>query len=73
MLGSWNKSVGDGKNMGSEFSQRVGINELAESIMAFNFGVCVNQLSDTQNQYIVHQHFEESMCGKYPGKPITVN
>jgi len=36
MLGSWNKSVGGGKNMGSELAQRVGINELAESIMAFN-------------------------------------
>ena len=73
MLGSWNKSVGDGKNMGSEFTQRVEINELAESIMDFNFGVCVNQLSDTQNQFIVHQHFEESMHGKHLGKPITVN
>ena len=73
MLGSWNKSVGDGKNMGSEFAQRVEINELAESIMDFNFGVRVNQLSDTQNQFIVHQHFEESMRGKHLGKPITVN
>ena len=42
MLGSWNKSVGDGKNMGSEFAQRVEINELAKSIMNFNFGVHVN-------------------------------
>lgn len=36
MLGSWNKSAGGGKNMGSELAQRVAINELAESIMAFN-------------------------------------
>ena len=49
------------------------VNNLEESIMAFNFGVHVNQLSDTQNQFIVHRHFEESMRGKYPGKPITVN
>ena len=28
MLGSWNKSVDDGKNMGSEFAQRVEINEV---------------------------------------------
>ncbi|XP_010525113.1 PREDICTED: probable mitochondrial-processing peptidase subunit beta, mitochondrial [Tarenaya hassleriana] len=36
MLGSWNKSVGGGKHMGSELAQRVAINEVAESIMAFN-------------------------------------
>ncbi|CAL1408564.1 unnamed protein product [Linum trigynum] len=36
MLGSWNKSAGGGKHMGSELAQRVGINELAESVMAFN-------------------------------------
>lgn len=36
MLGSWNKSAGGGKNTGSELAQRVAINELAESIMAFN-------------------------------------
>uniref|UniRef100_A0A0D6R720 mitochondrial processing peptidase n=1 Tax=Araucaria cunninghamii TaxID=56994 RepID=A0A0D6R720_ARACU len=36
MLGSWNKSVGGGKHMGSGLAQRVAINELAESIMAFN-------------------------------------
>ncbi|KAL2532043.1 putative mitochondrial-processing peptidase subunit beta [Abeliophyllum distichum] len=35
MLGSWNKSAG-GKHMGSELAQRVGINEIAESMMAFN-------------------------------------
>ena len=46
---------------------------VAESIMDFNFGVRVNQLSDTQNQFIVHQHFEESMRGKHLRKPITVN
>ncbi|GAB4831730.1 hypothetical protein Ancab_005742 [Ancistrocladus abbreviatus] len=36
MLGSWNKSAGGGKHMGSELAQRVGINEIAESVMAFN-------------------------------------
>ncbi|KAG2380965.1 mitochondrial-processing peptidase subunit beta [Vigna angularis] len=36
MLGSWNKSTGGGKHMGSGLAQRVGINEIAESIMAFN-------------------------------------
>ncbi|KAH0753566.1 hypothetical protein KY290_023836 [Solanum tuberosum] len=36
MLGSWNKSSGGGKHMGSELVQRVAINELAESVMAFN-------------------------------------
>ncbi|KAK7373565.1 hypothetical protein VNO80_06980 [Phaseolus coccineus] len=36
MLGSWNKAAGGGKHMGSELAQRVGINEVAESIMAFN-------------------------------------
>uniref|UniRef100_A0ACD5X2Z0 Uncharacterized protein n=2 Tax=Avena sativa TaxID=4498 RepID=A0ACD5X2Z0_AVESA len=36
MLGSWNKSAGGGKHMGSELVQRVAINEIAESIMAFN-------------------------------------
>ncbi|CAN0857861.1 Probable mitochondrial-processing peptidase subunit beta, mitochondrial [Linum grandiflorum] len=36
MLGSWNKSVGGGKHMGSELVQRVSVNELAESVMAFN-------------------------------------
>ncbi|KAL3813454.1 hypothetical protein ACJIZ3_014722 [Penstemon smallii] len=36
MLGSWNKSSGGGKHMGSELAQRVGINEIAESMMAFN-------------------------------------
>ncbi|KAI8548423.1 hypothetical protein RHMOL_Rhmol07G0272700 [Rhododendron molle] len=36
MLGSWNKNAGGGKYMGSELAQRVGINEIAESMMAFN-------------------------------------
>ncbi|KAJ7971053.1 Mitochondrial processing peptidase beta subunit [Quillaja saponaria] len=36
MLGSWNKTAGGGKHMGSELAQRVGINEIAESMMAFN-------------------------------------
>ncbi|GAA0168745.1 metalloprotease [Lithospermum erythrorhizon] len=36
MLGSWNKSASGGKHMGSELAQRVSINELAESMMAFN-------------------------------------
>ncbi|XP_010259364.1 PREDICTED: probable mitochondrial-processing peptidase subunit beta, mitochondrial [Nelumbo nucifera] len=36
MLGSWNKNVGGGKHMGSELAQRVAINEIAESMMAFN-------------------------------------
>ncbi|GMH15700.1 hypothetical protein Nepgr_017541 [Nepenthes gracilis] len=36
MLGSWNKNAGGGKHMGSELVQRVGINEIAESMMTFN-------------------------------------
>ncbi|KAM7268291.1 hypothetical protein ACFE04_010457 [Oxalis oulophora] len=36
MLGSWSKSAGGGKHMGSELAQRVGINEIAESVMSFN-------------------------------------
>lgn len=36
MLGSWNKNMGGGKHMGSELVQRVGINEIAESMTAFN-------------------------------------
>ncbi|KAJ6371251.1 hypothetical protein OIU77_001702 [Salix suchowensis] len=36
LLGSWNKSAGGGKHMGSELAQRVGIDEIAESMMAFN-------------------------------------
>ncbi|CAI9777416.1 unnamed protein product [Fraxinus pennsylvanica] len=36
LLGSWNKNAGGGKHMGSELAQRVGINEIAESMMAFN-------------------------------------
>ncbi|RID64684.1 hypothetical protein BRARA_E03603 [Brassica rapa] len=36
MLGSWNKNVGGGKHMGSALTQRVAVNEIAESIMAFN-------------------------------------
>ncbi|KAJ0981990.1 hypothetical protein J5N97_010245 [Dioscorea zingiberensis] len=36
MLGSWNKSAGGGKHMGSELAQRCAINEIAESMMAFN-------------------------------------
>ncbi|CAE5965816.1 unnamed protein product [Arabidopsis arenosa] len=36
MLGSWNKNVGGGKHVGSDLTQRVAINEIAESIMAFN-------------------------------------
>ncbi|XP_028122912.1 pentatricopeptide repeat-containing protein At1g62914, mitochondrial-like [Camellia sinensis] len=36
MLGSWNKNAGGGKHMGSELAQRVGINEIAENMMAFN-------------------------------------
>lgn len=36
MLGSWSSSDGGGKHAGSELVQRVAINEIAESIMAFN-------------------------------------
>ncbi|KAL6498571.1 hypothetical protein OROHE_026512 [Orobanche hederae] len=36
MLGTWNKYAGGGKHMGSELAQRVGINEIAESMKAFN-------------------------------------
>ncbi|XP_068656814.1 probable mitochondrial-processing peptidase subunit beta, mitochondrial [Aristolochia californica] len=36
MLGSWNKNAGGGKHMGSELVQRISINEIAESMMAFN-------------------------------------
>ncbi|GMI99277.1 hypothetical protein like AT3G02090 [Hibiscus trionum] len=36
MLGSWSKSAGGGKHMGSELAQRVCVNEIAESMMAFN-------------------------------------
>ncbi len=36
MLGAWSKTAGGGKHMGSELAQRIGINELAESMMAFN-------------------------------------
>ncbi|MBA0857245.1 hypothetical protein Goshw_009413 [Gossypium schwendimanii] len=36
MLGSWSKNAGGGKHMGSDLAQRVGINEIAESMMAFN-------------------------------------
>ncbi|XP_074279544.1 putative mitochondrial-processing peptidase subunit beta, mitochondrial [Silene latifolia] len=36
MLGSWDKSVGGGKHVGSGLVQRVSINEIAESIMTFN-------------------------------------
>lgn len=36
MLGSWNKNTGGGKHMGSELAQRVAINDIAESMMAFN-------------------------------------
>jgi processing peptidase subunit beta len=36
MLGSWSKAAGGGKHMGSELAQRVGINEIAESVMSFN-------------------------------------
>ncbi|KAF5457664.1 hypothetical protein F2P56_021750 [Juglans regia] len=36
MLGSWNKSASGGKHMGSNLVQRIGINEIAESMMSFN-------------------------------------
>jgi processing peptidase subunit beta len=36
MLGSWNKNAGGGKHMGSELVQRAAINDIAESVMAFN-------------------------------------
>ncbi|XP_078164183.1 insulinase (Peptidase family M16) protein [Carex rostrata] len=36
MLGSWSKSAGGGKHAGSELVQRVAINDIAESVMAFN-------------------------------------
>ncbi|GLT36219.1 hypothetical protein SLA2020_106130 [Shorea laevis] len=36
MLGSWNKNVVGGKHTGPELAQRVAINEIAESMMAFN-------------------------------------
>ncbi|KAL3680175.1 hypothetical protein R1sor_023131 [Riccia sorocarpa] len=36
MLGSWNKSAGAGKHMGSEMAQKIAANDLAENVMAFN-------------------------------------
>ncbi|GLU11004.1 hypothetical protein SLE2022_277770 [Rubroshorea leprosula] len=36
MLGSWNKNALGGKHMGSELAQRVSIDEIAESMSAFN-------------------------------------
>ncbi|XP_078437295.1 insulinase (Peptidase family M16) protein [Wolffia australiana] len=36
MLGSWSKNAGGGKHAGSELVQRVAINDIADSIMAFN-------------------------------------
>ncbi|GER31310.1 mitochondrial processing peptidase [Striga asiatica] len=36
MLGSWNKNVSGGKHMGPELAQKIAINEIAESFMAFN-------------------------------------
>ncbi|GLT54853.1 hypothetical protein SLA2020_280160 [Shorea laevis] len=36
MLGSWNKSATGGKHMGSDLAQKIGIDELAESMMSFN-------------------------------------
>ncbi|XP_057494052.1 probable mitochondrial-processing peptidase subunit beta, mitochondrial isoform X1 [Actinidia eriantha] len=36
LLGSWTKNAGGGKHTGSELAQRVAINEIAESLMAFN-------------------------------------
>ncbi|KAH9568215.1 hypothetical protein CY35_03G066000 [Sphagnum magellanicum] len=36
MLGAWSKNAGAGKHMGSELAQKIGANDLAESVMAFN-------------------------------------
>ncbi|CAA0830016.1 Probable mitochondrial-processing peptidase subunit beta [Striga hermonthica] len=36
MLGSWNKNASGGKHMGPELAQKIAINEIAESFMAFN-------------------------------------
>ncbi|XP_059648788.1 probable mitochondrial-processing peptidase subunit beta, mitochondrial [Cornus florida] len=36
MLGAWDKKAGGGKHAGPELVQRVAINEIAESMMAFN-------------------------------------
>ncbi|XP_059449707.1 probable mitochondrial-processing peptidase subunit beta, mitochondrial [Corylus avellana] len=36
MLGPWTKSASGGKHMGSELAQRIGINEIAETMISFN-------------------------------------
>ncbi|CAK9232449.1 unnamed protein product [Sphagnum troendelagicum] len=36
MLGAWNKNAVVGKHAGSEMAQKIGANNLAESVMAFN-------------------------------------
>ncbi|KAL3643878.1 hypothetical protein CASFOL_011810 [Castilleja foliolosa] len=36
MLGSWNKNAIGGKHIGPELAQRVGINQIADNMMAFN-------------------------------------
>jgi processing peptidase subunit beta len=36
MLGTWNKNAVVGKHAGSEMAQKIGSNNLAESVMAFN-------------------------------------
>ncbi|WOH07877.1 hypothetical protein DCAR_0727311 [Daucus carota subsp. sativus] len=36
MLGSWNKNAGGGKHVGSQLVERIAIDEIAESMMAFN-------------------------------------
>ncbi|KAF7833160.1 putative mitochondrial-processing peptidase subunit beta, mitochondrial [Senna tora] len=69
MLGSWNKTAGGGKHMGFELAQRVGINEVAESMMAFNtnykdtglFGVYVVAKLDYETTKLAYRVSEDDV------------
>ncbi|KAK2989845.1 hypothetical protein RJ640_025504, partial [Escallonia rubra] len=80
LLGSWSKNAGGGKHMGSELAQRVGINEIAETMMAFNtnykdtglFGVYVVAKPDCLNDLAYAIMYEISkLCYRISEADVT--
>ncbi|RAL46809.1 hypothetical protein DM860_005088 [Cuscuta australis] len=80
LLGSWNKSAGGGKHMGSKLVQRISINEIAESVMAFNtnyrdtglFGVLAVAKPDCLDDLAYSIMYEiSSLCYRVTDEDVT--
>ncbi|KAL6553048.1 hypothetical protein OROGR_006890 [Orobanche gracilis] len=71
MLGTWNKDAGRWKAYGSELAQRVGINKIAESMMAFNTSKTLDAstVKRVANRFISDKDLAIAAIGPIQGLP----